>query len=291
MELNSIQEIIDDISQGKMVILMDDEDRENEGDLVLAAEMVDAEAINFMATHARGLICLAINEERCKTLGLEQMVKNNGTELGTAFTTSIEAAEGVTTGISAADRATTIKAAVNLQARAEDIVQPGHVFPIKAQEGGVLTRAGHTEAGTDLAKLAGFDPSAVIVEIMNDDGTMARRKDLEIFAKKHSGVGEPGVMDGKAIAIGRMVLCLLQDNQWIYHDLRRWSEESQEDFEHERLPTLDFEMWLDSKMKIGHSYYQKPTKTPYVLMERSAMSYHQKFQILSNEMCRRLSSK
>jgi 3,4-dihydroxy 2-butanone 4-phosphate synthase/GTP cyclohydrolase II len=185
MELNSIQEIIDDISQGKMVILMDDEDRENEGDLVLAAEMVDAEAINFMATHARGLICLAINEERCKTLGLEQMVKNNGTELGTAFTTSIEAAEGVTTGISAADRATTIKAAVNLQARAEDIVQPGHVFPIKAQEGGVLTRAGHTEAGTDLAKLAGFDPSAVIVEIMNDDGTMARRKDLEVFAKKH----------------------------------------------------------------------------------------------------------
>lgn len=186
MELNSIQEIIEDISQGKMVILMDDEDRENEGDLVLAAEMVDAEAINFMATHARGLICLAINEQRCKTLGLEQMVKNNGTELGTAFTTSIEAAEGVTTGISAADRATTIKAAVNPQARSEDIVQPGHVFPIKAQEGGVLTRAGHTEAGTDLAKLAGLDPSAVIVEIMNDDGTMARRKDLEVFAKKHN---------------------------------------------------------------------------------------------------------
>ena len=134
MELNSIQEIIDDISQGKMVILMDDEDRENEGDLVLAAEMVDAEAINFMATHARGLICLAINEERCKTLGLEQMVKNNGTELGTAFTTSIEAAEGVTTGISAADRATTIKAAVNLQARAEDIVQPGHVFLLRRKK-------------------------------------------------------------------------------------------------------------------------------------------------------------
>ena len=168
-----------------MVILMDDEDRENEGDLVLAAEKVDPDAINFMATHARGLICLAINEERCKKLGLEQMVKHNGTELGTAFTTSIEAAEGVTTGISAADRATTVIAAVNKEAQAEDIVQPGHIFPIKAQEGGVLTRAGHTEAGTDLAKLAGLDPSAVIVEIMNDDGTMARRGDLEIFAKKH----------------------------------------------------------------------------------------------------------
>ena len=185
MKLNSIQEIIEDISQGKMVILMDDEDRENEGDLVLAAEKVDPDAINFMATHARGLICLAINEERCKKLGLEQMVKHNGTELGTAFTTSIEAAEGVTTGISAADRATTVIAAVNKEAQAEDIVQPGHIFPIKAQEGGVLTRAGHTEAGTDLAKLAGLDPSAVIVEIMNDDGTMARRGDLEIFAKKH----------------------------------------------------------------------------------------------------------
>tara|TARA_B100001564_G_scaffold341058_1_gene335308 strand:- start:446 stop:1474 length:1029 start_codon:yes stop_codon:yes gene_type:complete len=164
---------------------MDDEDRENEGDLVLAAEKVDPDAVNFMATHARGLICLAINEDRCKKLGLEQMVKHNGTELGTAFTTSIEAAIGVTTGISAADRATTILAAVNKKAKAEDIVQPGHVFPIKAQEGGVLTRAGHTEAGTDLAKLAGLDPSAVIVEIMNDDGTMARRGDLELFAKKH----------------------------------------------------------------------------------------------------------
>ena len=185
MELNSIQEIIEDIAEGKMVILMDDEDRENEGDLVLAAEKVDPSAINFMATHARGLICLAINEERCKKLGLEQMVKHNGTELGTAFTTSIEAAEGVTTGISAADRATTVIAAVNKDVKAEDIVQPGHIFPIKAQEGGVLTRAGHTEAGTDLAKLAGLDPSAVIVEIMNDDGTMARRADLEIFAKKH----------------------------------------------------------------------------------------------------------
>jgi len=186
MELNSIQEIISDISEGKMVVLMDDEDRENEGDLILAAEKVSPEAINFMATHARGLICLALNDERCKRLGLEQMVKNNGTELGTAFTGSIEAASGVTTGISAADRSTTIQAAVKKDAVAEDIVQPGHVFPIKAQNGGVLTRAGHTEAGTDLALLAGFDPSAVIVEIMNDDGTMARRGDLEKFAQKHN---------------------------------------------------------------------------------------------------------
>ena len=185
MELNSIQEIISDISEGKMVILMDDEDRENEGDLILAAEKVSPEAINFMATHARGLICLALNDERCRRLGLEQMVKHNGTELGTAFTGSIEAASGVTTGISAADRSTTIQAAVKKDAVAEDIVQPGHVFPIKAQSGGVLTRAGHTEAGTDLASLAGFDPSAVIVEIMNDDGTMARRGDLEKFAQKH----------------------------------------------------------------------------------------------------------
>ncbi len=185
MELNSIQEIITDIAEGKMIVLMDDENRENEGDLILAAEKVNPEAINFMATHARGLICLALNDDRCKRLGLEQMVKNNGTELGTAFTGSIEAASGVTTGISAADRSTTIKAAVNKDAVPEDIVQPGHVFPIKAQNGGVLTRAGHTEAGTDLASLAGLDPSAVIVEIMNDDGTMARRGDLEKFALKH----------------------------------------------------------------------------------------------------------
>ena len=185
MKLNSIQELITDIAQGKMVILMDDEDRENEGDLILAGEKVTSETVNFMATHARGLICLALDQNKCEDLGLEQMVKHNGTELGTAFTGSIEAATGVTTGISAADRATTILAAVKKNATSEDIVQPGHVFPIKAEKGGVLTRAGHTEAGTDLAKLAGFGPSAVIVEIMNDDGTMARRNDLEVFAQKH----------------------------------------------------------------------------------------------------------
>lgn len=186
MKLNNIQEIVADIADGKMVILMDDEDRENEGDLIIAAERVTAETVNFMATHARGLICLAIDQQKCEDLGLEQMVKHNGTELGTAFTGSIEAATGVTTGISAGDRAATIMAAAKKGATHQDIVQPGHVFPIKAKNGGVLTRAGHTEAGTDLAKMAGFQASAVIVEVMNDDGTMARRADLEIFAQKHN---------------------------------------------------------------------------------------------------------
>ena len=186
MELNKIQDLISDISDGKMIILMDDEDRENEGDLILAAEKVTAEAINFMATHARGLICLALNQKKCQKLNLEPMVKDNGAQQGTAFTASIEAAKGVTTGISAADRTTTILAAVKKNASPKDIVQPGHVFPLMAANGGVLTRAGHTEAGLDLAKLAGLEESAVIVEIMNEDGSMARRKDLEKFAKKHN---------------------------------------------------------------------------------------------------------
>ena len=186
MELNKIQDLISDISEGKMIVLMDDEDRENEGDLILAAEKVTAEAINFMATHARGLICLALNQEKCEQLNLEPMVKDNGTQQGTAFTVSIEAAKGVTTGISAADRATTILAAVKKNASPKDIVQPGHVFPLMASNGGVLTRAGHTEAGLDLAKLANLEESAVIVEIMNEDGSMARRRDLEKFAKKHN---------------------------------------------------------------------------------------------------------
>ena len=185
MKLNNIQELISDISQGKMIILMDDDDRENEGDLILAAEKVTPEAINFMATHARGLICLALNQERCDQLNLEPMVKNNGSQQRTAFTVSIEAAKGVTTGISAADRATTILAAVKKGASPKDIVQPGHVFPLRAADGGVLTRAGHTEAGLDLTKLAGLELAAVIVEIMNEDGSMARRKDLEKFSKKH----------------------------------------------------------------------------------------------------------
>ena len=185
MELNKIQELISDLSEGKMIILLDDEERENEGDLILAAEKVTAEAINFMATHARGLICLALNQKKCEQLNLEPMVKDNGTQQGTAFTVSIEAAKGVTTGISAADRATTILAAVKKNASPKDLVQPGHVFPLRSSDGGVLTRAGHTEAGLDLTKLAGLEQAAVIVEIMNEDGSMARRKDLEKFAKIH----------------------------------------------------------------------------------------------------------
>ncbi len=185
MQLNSIEEIIDDIRQGKMVILMDDEDRENEGDLIIAAERVRAEDINFMATNARGLICLTLTRERCEFLRLPLMVNHNGTQFNTNFTVSIEAASGVTTGISAADRMRTIQAAVARDSRPEDIVQPGHIFPIMAQPGGVLRRAGHTEAGCDLARMAGYAPAAAIVEIMNKDGSMARRADLEKFAAKH----------------------------------------------------------------------------------------------------------
>ena len=185
MNLNSIEEIIEDIRDGKMVVLMDDEDRENEGDIIMAASRVKAEDINFMAKHARGLICMTMTRERCKQLNLPLMVDSNGSSHGTNFTLSIEAAEGVTTGISAADRARTVQAAVAPNAVPADIVQPGHIFPLMAQPGGVLTRAGHTEAGCDLARLAGYEPSAVIVEVMNDDGTMARRPDLEVFAEQH----------------------------------------------------------------------------------------------------------
>lgn len=185
MPLNTTQEILDDITAGKMVILMDDEDRENEGDLIMAAEHVTPEAINFMVTHARGLVCLPMTQERCQTLKLPLMVDNNGAQFSTNFTVSIEAAEGVTTGISAADRAKTILAAVAKDAKASDIVQPGHIFPLIAKPGGVLNRAGHTEAGVDLARLAGCEPASVIVEILNEDGTMARRPELEAFAEKH----------------------------------------------------------------------------------------------------------
>lgn len=185
MDLNTTEEIIDDIRQGKMVILMDDEDRENEGDLIIAAERVRTEDINFMATNARGLICLTLTPEHCQKLKLGLMVNENNTPYNTNFTVSIEAATGVTTGISAADRARTIQVAVARDTQPEDIVQPGHIFPIMAQPGGVLRRAGHTEAGCDLARLAGYQPAAAIVEIMNEDGTMARREDLEKFAKHH----------------------------------------------------------------------------------------------------------
>ncbi|MDM7859776.1 bifunctional 3,4-dihydroxy-2-butanone-4-phosphate synthase/GTP cyclohydrolase II [Alteromonas sp. ASW11-36] len=186
MALHTPQEIIEDIRLGKMVILMDDEDRENEGDLIMAAEHVTPEAINFMVTHARGLVCLPMTAERCRRLNLPLMVNNNGAQFSTNFTVSIEAAEGVTTGISAADRARTILAAVAPDAKAADIVQPGHIFPLIAKQGGVLNRAGHTEAGVDLARLAGCEPAAVIVEILNEDGSMARRPELEAFAAKHN---------------------------------------------------------------------------------------------------------
>jgi len=185
MNLHSPEEIIEDIKQGKMVILMDDEDRENEGDFIMAAELVTPEAINFMATHGRGLICMPMSVERCKKLNLPLMVDKNDAQFSTNFTVSIEAAEGVTTGISAADRAITVLAACGKDANQHSIVQPGHIFPLMAKDGGVLNRAGHTEAGVDLARLAGLDPSAVIVEILNEDGTMARRPDLEVIAQKH----------------------------------------------------------------------------------------------------------
>ena len=185
MAFSSIKEIIDDIQEGKMVILVDDEDRENEGDILIAAEKITPDAINFMATHGRGLICLTLTEARCKQLNLPLMVRNNTEMYGTNFTVSIEAAEGVDTGISAADRCRTVQAAVAPEAGPADIVTPGHIFPVMAQKGGVLTRAGHTEAGCDIARLAGLMPSCVIVEVLNEDGTMARRPQLEIFAEKH----------------------------------------------------------------------------------------------------------
>ncbi|CAM3444069.1 bifunctional 3,4-dihydroxy-2-butanone-4-phosphate synthase/GTP cyclohydrolase II [Halomonas lysinitropha] len=183
--LAPIEELVEDIRQGKMVILMDDEDRENEGDLIMAAEKVEAEHINFMARHARGLICLPMTRERCERLRLPLMVRDNGSGFATKFTLSIEAAEGVTTGISAADRARTVRAAVARDAVAADIVQPGHIFPLMAEPGGVLRRAGHTEAACDLSALAGLDPSGVICEVMNEDGSMARRAELERFAVEH----------------------------------------------------------------------------------------------------------
>ena len=181
----SIKELLEDYKQGKMIILMDDENRENEGDLLIAAEKVTKEDVNFMATHGRGLICLTLTQQRCQQLNLPLMVSKNSDLHSTNFTVSIEAATGVSTGISAADRAKTILDAVAKNAKPLDIVQPGHIFPLMAQQGGVLIRAGHTEAGCDLARLAGFEPASVIVEILNDDGSMARSADLQKFGKKH----------------------------------------------------------------------------------------------------------
>src|SRR5690606_21372288 len=185
MPLNTTEELIEDIRQGKMVILMDDEDRENEGDLLMAASLVRPEDINFMARYGRGLICLTLTRERCRQLRLPLMVSDTNDKHATNFTVSIEAAEGVTTGISAYDRAHTVRVAVAPDAKPEDLVQPGHIFPLMAQPGGVLTRAGHTEAGCDLTRLAGLEPAAVIVEILSEDGTMARRDELLAFARRH----------------------------------------------------------------------------------------------------------
>lgn len=185
VSISPVEDIVADMRAGRMVILVDEEDRENEGDLVLAADHVTADAINFMARYGRGLICLTLTRERCERLQLPPMATRNGTKHSTAFTVSIEAAEGVTTGISAADRARTVQAAVASGAVASDLVQPGHIFPLQAVDGGVLMRAGHTEAGCDLAGMAGCSPTAVICEIMKDDGTMARLPDLQLFAAEH----------------------------------------------------------------------------------------------------------
>lgn len=185
IKIDSISDVLADYRQGKMVIMIDDEDRENEGDLLIAADCITDEHINFMATHGRGLICLTISESRSEQLGLPLMASTNNSRFSTAFTVSIEAAEGVTTGISAADRATTVRAAIKRNARNEDIATPGHIFPIVARPGGVMTRAGHTETGVDMARLAGYEPASVICEILKSDGTMARMIDLVPFAKEH----------------------------------------------------------------------------------------------------------
>ena len=184
--ISPVEDIVADMRAGRMVILVDEEDRENEGDLILASDHVTPEAINFMARHARGLICLTLSREMCERLKLPPMVARNNAQHATAFTVSIEAAEGVTTGISAADRSRTVQAAVASNATAHDLVQPGHIFPLQAVDGGVLMRAGHTEAGCDLATMAGCSPSAVICEVMNEDGTMARLPDLQMFAAQHN---------------------------------------------------------------------------------------------------------
>src|ERR1700759_2116623 len=185
MPFSSIEEAAADLREGRLIIIVDDEDRENEGDLVCAAELVTPEVINFMATHARGLICMPLTEERCDELHLTMQVADNTSFLGTAFTVSIEARKGVTTGLSASDRATTILTAVDPKTRPQDLARPGHIFPLRAKKGGVLVRPGQTEASVDLARIAGLSPAGVICEIMNDDGTMGRVPDLTSFAGLH----------------------------------------------------------------------------------------------------------
>ncbi|MDD5169671.1 MAG: bifunctional 3,4-dihydroxy-2-butanone-4-phosphate synthase/GTP cyclohydrolase II [Syntrophales bacterium] len=207
MSLSTIREAIEDIRNAKMIILVDDEDRENEGDLCMAAEFITPDAINFMARYGRGLICLTLTEEAADKLGLPPMVRDNRSSFGTAFTISIEAKRGVTTGISAADRATTIRVAVADNAKAEDLVSPGHIFPIRAKKGGVLYRTGQTEGSVDLARLAGLKPAGVICEIMKDDGTMARMPDLEVFAAEH---------DVKIVTIADLITFRMQNESLIH---------------------------------------------------------------------------
>src|SRR5690554_3887271 len=236
MALNTPEELIADIRAGKMVILMDDEDRENEGDLIMAAECVQAEHINFMAQHARGLICLTLTEERCDLLQLPPMVQRNDSPYHTNFTLSIEAAEGVTTGISAGDRAHTVRVAVKRNAKASDIIQPGHIFPLRAQKGGVLTRAGHTEAGCDLARLAGYEPASVICEVLNDDGSMARRPDLETFAHQHGiKIGTIADLIYHRIAHEKTVECVKLreiETEYGHFELRTYHDEARDEYHH-----------------------------------------------------------
>ena len=224
MALSTIEEAADDIRNGRMIIIVDDEDRENEGDLVCAAELVTPEIISFMAIHGRGLICLPLTEERCDELQLPPQTSNNTSSMGTAFTISIEAREGVTTGISAADRAKTILTAVDPNSKPSDLARPGHVFPLRAKRGGVLVRVGQTEASVDIARIAGLSPAAVICEIMNDDGTMARMPQLEIFAQKH-GLKIISVADlvryrvEKELLVRRVVECDLPTTYGLFHTI------------------------------------------------------------------------
>ncbi|MEN9559067.1 MAG: 3,4-dihydroxy-2-butanone-4-phosphate synthase [Pseudomonadota bacterium] len=289
--LATTQELLAELKAGRMIILIDEEDRENEGDLMLAAEFVTPEAINFMATYGRGLICLTLTKERCTQLGIDVMTAKNGTKTGTNFTASIEAAEGVTTGISAADRAHTIKTAVAKNARAEDIVQPGHIFPIMAQTGGVLTRAGHTEAGCDLTALAGLAPASVICEIMNEDGTMARLPELQVFAQKH-GLKIGAITDLIEYRSATESLVSLQgkrqiDTAWGSFELQVWREQMQgheptathlaivhgkPSPEHETLVRVHEPVSLIDLIDIGHSSHSWPIGLALEQMKKSDAS-------------------
>lgn len=247
MEVHAIEEIIEDIKMGRPVVMIDDEDRENEGDVIIAAEKTTPELINFMVRHARGLVCLPLTQEKCKQLKLPLMVDGrNGTKFGTNFTLSIEAKEGVTTGISAFDRAKTILTVADPKVSAEDIVQPGHVFPIMAQPGGVLARAGHTEASVDLARLAGLQPMGVICEIMNENGSMARGEDLIAFCKEH---------DLKIGTIADLIAYRLKHEPTV-HEIHQLHLPT-------ALGTFEFRVFEDKISGLHHYAFVKPTAQPY----------------------------